>query len=382
MPALGNLENPLTLAEVNTDLRIKAGDEIVMRGMPTSGDYTMSRSGASGKLLSFRNYQDEQPQLDGSITINGGYVEYRNLEIFYSGWLSRESAEEGSSPSDIPLKLFHVNAPNSRFINCIIHDLREVGFWSGANDSEFYGCLMFNIGWTAPDRGHGHGIYTQNIAGSKRIEDCIIFNNFGWGIHAYSSNAINLFGMQFIGNTCFNAGKLNGSNYIDILIGSGTGMAQAPIIRENMSYGTSTGLQFYSNGAEDVTLEDNYCPNGKTGMYTALSESGNYWGSAIGNQTFLRPNRYQSGRANLTIYNQAQADSVQVDVSSVLSAGRAYKLRNVQDYFVDIQTGTVAQDGTITVNMPAINRSVQAPIAWNAPATTFPDFGCFVLEAV
>jgi hypothetical protein len=48
----------------------------------------------------------------------------------------------------------------------------------------------------------------------------------------------------------------------------------------------------------------------------------------------------------------------------------------------DVQELTVAGDGTITVDMQAANRSVATPIAWDAPATTFPEFGCFVLQKV
>jgi len=55
--------------------------------------------------------------------------------------------------------------------------------------------------------------------------------------------------------------------------------------------------------------------------------------------------------------------------------------RNVQDYWNDTQTLDITA-GHITVNMQAVNRTVETPVGWTAPATTFPQFGAFVLEKV
>jgi alkylation response protein AidB-like acyl-CoA dehydrogenase len=80
----------------------------------------------------------------------------------------------------------------------------------------------------------------------------------------------------------------------------------------------------------------------------------------------------------LTVYNQAQANTVNVDVSSVFGASGTVKAYNAQDYFSDVQTLTITA-GVITVNMQAANRTVATPDGWVAPAKTFPDFGAFVL---
>jgi hypothetical protein len=49
-----------------------------------------------------------------------------------------------------------------------------VSWWSGDIDSELYGCLVYDNGWTASDRNHGHAIYTQNKEGTKVIADNIL----------------------------------------------------------------------------------------------------------------------------------------------------------------------------------------------------------------
>ena len=61
------------------------------------------------------------------------------------------------------------------------------GFWEPAVDAEIYGCVIHDFGYNAPDRGHGHAIYTQNLKGTKRLVDNIMFHGYGWNIHAYGT---------------------------------------------------------------------------------------------------------------------------------------------------------------------------------------------------
>src|SRR5207249_4518942 len=52
-----------------------------------------------------------------------------------------------------------------------------------------------------------------------------------------------------------------------------------------------------------------------------------------GTKVFVRPNRYETGRANIIVYNWDHLSSVPVDVSSVLASNAAYEVRNAQDFF-------------------------------------------------
>jgi hypothetical protein len=59
----------------------------------------------------------------------------------------------------------------------------------GARRERVYGSWIFNNGWVNPLRGHGHGFYMQNSQTSeeinrKLIRDNIVWNSFGWGVHA------------------------------------------------------------------------------------------------------------------------------------------------------------------------------------------------------
>lgn len=67
-----------------------------------------------------------------------------------------------------------------RVINCVIHDTGGIAIWKSYRDIEIYGCLSYNNGWVAPDRGHTHGNYMQSYKGNRNyFSESIMFNNFG-----------------------------------------------------------------------------------------------------------------------------------------------------------------------------------------------------------
>jgi hypothetical protein len=93
---------------------------------------------------------------------------------------------------------------------------------------------------------------------------------------------------------------------------------------------------------------------------------------------FVRPNRYEAGRAHIVVYNWAGASSVGVNVSSVLPAGTAYEVRNAEDFFAaPILSGIF--DGQ-PLQLPMTGLSVAKPTGalLTAPPTG-PKFNAFVL---
>ncbi len=110
--------------------------------------------------------------------------------------------------------------------------------------------------------------------------------------------------------------------------------------------------------------------NDINGTSTASAPSGSW--------IYVRPNPYETGRANIIIYNWSTNDNVSVDASRVLSAGMAYQVRNAADYFGPLVASGLYDGGTISV--PMTNLSVAIPIGKQAaPAPTGPKFNVFVL---
>ncbi|MEJ7712192.1 MAG: hypothetical protein WKF84_20600 [Pyrinomonadaceae bacterium] len=155
-------------------------------------------TGTEAKPIHVRAAHGERPVIDVNVAsikrrevvINGAYAWYWNLEVLDSD-PKREGQTAGSAPSDIGriLSSLVVFGHHVKVINPITHDLGNgISFWEKAIDSEIYGAITFNNGWNGPDRGHGHGIYTQNNLGTKSIREVISFNNFSSGTQVYGSN--------------------------------------------------------------------------------------------------------------------------------------------------------------------------------------------------
>jgi len=97
-----------------------------------------------------------------------------------------------------------------------------------------------------------------------------------------------------------------------------------------------------------------------------------------GTKVFVRPNRYEAGRANIIVYNWDQSNSVPVDVSSVLASNAAYEVRNAQDFFTPpVLSGFF--DGQPLV-LPMTGLPVAAPNGpLLTPRPTGPTFNVFIL---
>ena len=98
-------------------------------------------------------------------------------------------------------------------------------------------------------------------------------------------------------------------------------------------------------------------------------------------KVFLRPNRYEPGRANLIIYDWTRQATVPVDLSGIVRVGDHYDVRNVQDFFgAPVLSGTYAGS---PVDVPMVGVTPVAPIGGSPtpPPQTGPDFGVFVVTS-
>lgn len=101
-------------------------------------------------------------------------------------------------------------------------------------------------------------------------------------------------------------------------------------------------------------------------------------GQPAGTHVIVRPNKYQTRRAHLAIYNWDQLDRVAVSLNGVFVPGDAYEVRNAQDYF-----GSPVLTGIYTgspVLVPTTNLHAAAP-AGMARSNVRPDktFNSFIV---
>jgi hypothetical protein len=119
---------------------------------------------------------------------------------------------------------------------------------------------------------------------------------------------------------------------------------------------------------------------GKT--FTDIAYPNNTYSSTrpSGVQVMVRPNQYEKGRANITIFNWNLQSSVPVDLSAAgLPSGAAFEIRDAQDFF-----GAPVVSGTYTgspVSIPMTGLRVVPPVGRIpiVPTHTAPEFGAFIL---
>ena len=160
-----------------------------------SPGYVVRLQGREGRPISIRAELNQRVTLDGGLSVEAPatWLSIRDLEILVSEnfSMSRTLQEPGSSPKTYNRPWGGLNIHSGRgcqYLNLVIHDNAQgISFWSGATDSEVHGCIIYDNGWKAPDRGHGHAIYTQNKDGVKTIANCIMTGGYGFTLHAYGS---------------------------------------------------------------------------------------------------------------------------------------------------------------------------------------------------
>ncbi|CAN5211429.1 hypothetical protein BH23BAC1_BH23BAC1_33180 [soil metagenome] len=271
-----------------------------------------------------------------------------------------------------------------------------IGFWKSAINSEIHGCIIYNNGWQGPDRGHGPGIYAQNETGLKHIKENIIFGGFSRGIQIYGVNGgltgINIEGntMFNAGNLAksalsniiiggesaadlitlkdnniyktFNSSginvqvhfsnTLNGSLNIqnNRFVGGDPVLSikdwQKVSFGGNSVYGKSRIIDFSVQSTylkSYVWNNNNYnsvnTSNSMDGFtydgwkkYTSFDGNSSFSTSNPVNEIIVRPNFYERGSGTITIINNQQSSSVEIDLSKILTIGSEYEIKDVENY--------------------------------------------------
>jgi hypothetical protein len=113
---------------------------------------------------------------------------------------------------------------------------------------------------------------------------------------------------------------------------------------------------------------------------TGLEKTSRYQpGRPTGVWTFVRPNKYEPGRANIVIYNWDRSARVAVDVSNSIARGARYEVRDAQNFF-----GPPVASGTYTgapLDIPMTGLTPGSPngAVPTAPKHSAPEFGAFIL---
>jgi hypothetical protein len=195
----GTIDDPLSFEGLRQNVldRVQPGDTIYFREgyyrLVYDQPHRVLWEGLPGKPVRVKPYRGEKVILDGSINIAGNHQWWYGFENLDTRWLTRESQETGSNPTDIGPVYdgFIVDGDGTKIINCEIHDNRQGVRAIGDAYLTVENCRIWNNGWNAPDRGHGHGIYAN--VGPITIKNNWIGKGYSeWGVHVYGASTESL----------------------------------------------------------------------------------------------------------------------------------------------------------------------------------------------
>lgn len=373
----GTLESPWDLdSALGGRKEVAAGDTIWLAGgtyrhpdrTRGSAGYVIRLVGSDGKPIKVRAALGQRVTIDGALTIQSpaSHLWIHDLELIVSENLtkSRRFEEPGSHPEsyDRPWGGLNIHSgADCKYINLVIHHTAQgVSFWSGATDSELHGSIIYDNGWEAPDRGHGHAIYTQNVQGTKTISDCIMTGGYGYTMHAYGSSRAYVDNYVAEGNICYAAGLF--------LIGGGRPSHNIRVL-DNYLHNTSMRIGYDAPYNEDCEVLRNTILGGDLSINKFKSAT-NRQNLVIGRdaarprdrdpEIVLRANRFDSDRANIAIFNWDKRPKVELPLGSFLKNGDRFELKNPIDFY-----------GNAVVSGRFDDRVVNVPVAG--------EFAAFVL---
>ncbi|HYO82941.1 MAG TPA: right-handed parallel beta-helix repeat-containing protein [Bryobacteraceae bacterium] len=367
----GGIDQPWDLqTALKHPAALRPGDTLYLRGgIYQAPDRLLLRSrisGSPGAYITVRPFRREAVRIDGGLEIHGPWTVYRDFEVANSR-TQRITRESGPFPTDIVQPAgITVYANNVKIVNNTVHDTSTgLASWKDASDNEFYGNIVYNNGWMGADRAHGHGGYMQNRDGAKVLVDNVIFNQFELGLQIYGTSNTFLNNFYLEGNVLFNNGALGGRYSRNILLG-GTIRAQNPTLISNYTWypvdtdhGGDNNIGYYpmGEGCSDLKMENNYFVSGSLALTmfncSILSFTGNtfiggtraFSPSALSgnnysrpadrpgnNRIFVRPNRWEPGRAHVVVYNWERRQSVNVSLGDIgLRTGELFEVRDMQN---------------------------------------------------
>jgi hypothetical protein len=424
--------------------RLRPGDTVWIRQGTYTGNFSTRLDGSPGNDIAFRAYPGERATINGQLKASdaGSYLVFWGLEVMQS---NPKHASQGGFPTVIveavETKLInlvvhdagtqgissYVPATNNEIYGSIVYnngneENLDHGIYVHEMNKRVEDCILFN------NLANGIHGYETNPQANLYFRGNASFNNGSISTQA-DPNANNLLirgvggsqGSQALDNMLYFTRSDDGDN---MRIGDNDDPAhnEDVIVRGNYIAGGRVPLLI--EAWDQLTVQDNVVLGATSPVIVRLENTGaistawdrNTWhrsaadvvwefqGTATGftawktasgigatDQTaaaptvpkvFVRPNRYEPGRANIIIYNWTRQATVPVDVSGVLQSGDHYELRNAQNFFgAPVASGTYS-GGTISVSMAGVNPPAPIGRTLGTPPRTAPDFDSFVLLKV
>ena len=435
----------LATALAGANGQVRPGDTVWLRGGVYAGtDLRTDLVGTPAARITFRQVPGERATIDGRLLARGAYLTFWGFEITQSDPLAHPETQLLDARTDhgrfINLVLHDGNTHGVNFwtpgvdaelYGCIVYN-------NGTHENLDHGVyvhnevgvkrLVDNVFFANYARGiQVYASSSNEILRNVQVEGNVAFNN---GTISRRSTRVNLLisararteGMTAVANMLFFS-DAEGSN---IRLGHYAPSYNGDVlVRDNYAVGGAVGLEMPVRweqavvegntlvGAEEFVRLDHALPASR-----AVRWRGNRYGGAasayawrVGGRrhdfasfrrvtglgrddhlldstlsepvVFVRPNKYEPGRAHIVVYNGERRPAVAIDVSEVLRPGDRYDVRNVQALFELPVTSGTYRGGSILLPMTGVDPP--APIGRSAPRPaprTGPVFDVFLLTRV
>ncbi len=421
---------------------VQPGDTIWLRGGVYAGRFDGTLTGTSSAPVVVRQYPGERATIDGNLHVHGAYAVYWGFEITQSNPVANANdALETYGPNCKFINLVVHDAGKqgmsfwedqgtselygSIFYNNGTHENFDHGVYAASEGGQKW--IVDNI--VFDNLAYGIHVYV----GSRHpfLSDVHVRGNT-----AFNTGAISRDGFQnanlLIGGDVRTEHMSADSNLLyfpgtagrNLRLGMPRGDNRDIVVRDNYLAGGAVmllmngwtkaevvGNEFVGGGdIVDLTARGpgsltEHAWHGNTYVRDPAARAWRYQGAAydfidwqkatgLGNtgvtagsptpapRVFVRPNKYEPGRATIVVYNWGREQTVRVDLSSAMRAGTRYELRNVQDLFgKPVQSGTY---GGGSVEIPMTGVEPPRPVGRSAPTPalvkTGPVFDVFILN--
>ena len=368
--ATGTQADPLDLATaLSSSSPAQPGQTIWIEEGVYNGSFESEVSGSSGLPISIKPLPGQRVLInshnsginDAGIRVNGQWTDFYNIEATSSDTNRGNTTQR--YPNVEAKSGIAVFGAHTNIFNCLTYDNVGGGidFWKTATDSTLHGNIIYNNGFAHSGRGASHGVYTQNTTGYKNITNNIVFFGFQTGLHPYSTGAAPLNNFTIENNVWFLAGASDprdNQQKTNLIVYTKAGI-QNMIIKNNKGYtqvnrGTSIAS---SEIFGDVSITDNYLAERievgglwdpitfeRNTVYGNIDDPNTYLipsgtntlatsQPSTGNKVFVDANDIDPRRGRVVIYNYANANSVNVNLGSILKNGEAYRIHSVMGLF-------------------------------------------------
>ncbi len=424
---------------------VQPGDTIWLRGGLYRGSFRTKLNGTVDARITVRQYPGERATIDGTLRGEGAYLTFWGFEIMQSNpdsvnnYVLQAYTTQGRFVNLVlhdagisGVSMSSTSGAGVELYGCVVYN-------NGTHENLDHGIYAHNT--TAAIKHVVDNVFFNNYARGIQIYeggDSVIRNfdvdgnvSFNNGSISDSSTRVNLLisapartsGMVAVHNLLYLSAGTGG---INLRLGHYDAVYNKDVVlRDNYAAGGSIELQMEREW-DQATVENNVflgssltdeVRTGGVNVGAAYQWGGNVyyrdpsalawrhdntdytfatWKSVTGlgtsdqatavvpttPQIFVRPNRYERGRAHIVVYNWDQRASVAVDVSGVVRVGDRYDVRNVQDVFgTPIAAGTYV-GGPISIPMTGVQPPMPiGRVAPQAAPRTAPDFDVFLITS-